>query len=1284
MGAQMRGFDWSRTPLGDAASWPQSLKTVVRIVLDSRYAMWMCWGPELTFFCNDAYLPTLGLKRSWALGSPASKVWEEIWPDIGPRIEHVLAGGGATWDEGLLLFLERSGYSEETYHTFSYSPIHDDSGKISGMLCVVTEATEQFIGERRLATLRAAASTLAETLTEPSMLAALAACLRQGARDLPFTLTYLVNSHGALELAQQTGFEAVQPGEWPLDAAMARHDPLLVDDLDRRFPELPTGPWDRRATQALIVPIGQQGQSGHAGLFVAGLNPYRPLDAGYRDFLNLLVGQIASGLASARAHAATKARAEALAELDRAKTAFFSNVSHEFRTPLTLMMGPIEEALADRSHPLGSLQRKHLETAHRNSVRLLKLVNTMLDFSRIEAGRAQASFAPVQFEQFTADLVSVFRSVIERAGMELDIDVRPLPGPVYIDRDLWEKVVLNLMSNAFKYTLAGRITVMIYPAEDSAKFVVADTGTGIPASALPRLFERFYRVPDARGRTHEGTGIGLALVHELVKLHGGTIAVESEVGLGSRFTVTLPFGKSHLSPQDVEAERNGRAPSPGSVSYVSEALRWLPDGADHSLTSSTGIFRPRLRASASGKVLLADDNADMRDYVRRILEEAGYDVIAAADGAAALALARSEQPELVLSDVMMPNLDGFALLATLRSEPQTREMPVILLSARAGEEAKLEGLQQGADDYLTKPFSTRELIARVGSTLASSRSRKAIAGALRDEARTLETLNRVGKVVAAELDLDRVVQFVTDAATELTGATVGCFFHDIGKDEQGVWLYSVSSNSRGEFERLPARRKSELFRLSLEGSGIVRLDDITTDSRFEGAPPYLGMASQLPVRSYLSVPVVSRSGTVIGGLSFGHSQVGVFTERSERFAAGIASQAAIAIDNARLYQSAQQELAERERAQHALREADRRKDEFLALLSHELRNPLAPIRNGLQIMRLSGFQHPMQLKAYEVLDRQVSHLVRLVDDLMDVSRITRGKLELRKSRIRLSSVIDAALETVRSVIEEARHKLTVREPPDAIELDADAVRLTQVMANLLSNAAKYTAPGGWINVDVAAPSAESIEIRVSDNGIGIAPESIDNVFEMFTQFDRVQSRSPGGLGIGLSLVKGLIEMHGGTVQARSAGVGQGSTFIVRLPRHASGELTPREAVSAPAHQPRRRVLVVDDNVDSADSMASLLRMMGHEARIAHDGAQAIDAARSFVPDVIIMDIGMPNMDGLEATRRIRKLSLEKRPTIVALTGWGQERDRRNSVAAGVDRHLVKPVDADTIAQVLQA
>ena len=496
-----------------------------------------------------------------------------------------------------------------------------------------------------------------------------------------------------------------------------------------------------------------------------------------------------------------------------------------------------------------------------------------------------------------------------------------------------------------------------------------------------------------------------------------------------------------------------------------------------------------------------------------------------------------------------------------------------------------------------------------------------------------------------------------------------------------MWLYSVSGTGHGEFEHLPARRKTEIFRPAFEGTGIVRLDDITTDTRFHGTQPYMGMSGHLPVRSYLSVPVVARSGSVIGGLLFGHSQTGVFTERSERFAAGIASQAAIAIDNARLYQSAQQELAQRERAQHALREADRRKDEFLALLSHELRNPLAPIRNGLQIMKLSGFQHPMQLKAYEVLDRQVSHLVRLVDDLMDVSRITRGKLELRKSRVQLSSVIEAALETVRPLIDEARHRISVRLPPEPIELDADAVRLTQVMANLLSNSAKYTAPGGWINVDVSA-GARSIDIRVSDNGIGIAPDSIGNVFEMFTQFDRVQSRSPGGLGIGLSLVKGLIEMHGGTVQAESEGVGRGSTFIVKLPRNAS--LEQEESAPAPAAAPgtRRRVLVVDDNIDSADSMAALLRMMGHDTKIAHDGHQAIDATQSFAPDVIIMDIGMPNMDGLEATRRIRTLTLEKRPTIVALTGWGQDRDRRNSVAAGIDRHLVKPVDAETIAQVL--
>jgi signal transduction histidine kinase/CheY-like chemotaxis protein len=372
-------------------------------------------------------------------------------------------------------------------------------------------------------------------------------------------------------------------------------------------------------------------------------------------------------------------------------------------------------------------------------------------------------------------------------------------------------------------------------------------------------------------------------------------------------------------------------------------------------------------------------------------------------------------------------------------------------------------------------------------------------------------------------------------------------------------------------------------------------------------------------------------------------------------------------------------------AEEALREADQRKDQFLALLAHELRNPLAPIRNGLHILNLFGFKDERQKRAYDVIERQLSHLVRLVDDLLDVSRITRGKLELRMERVTLESVVQGAIETVRPLTELSQHELSVSLPPQPVVLLADAVRLTQVFANLLSNSTKYTPPGGFVKLS-ARVAEDSVIVRVEDNGIGIPSDALSSVFEMFTQVDRVTQRMSGGLGIGLSVVKSLVEMHHGTVRAESEGPGRGSVFTVWLPLAEERSVNEEIAVnlSVSGEGARRRVLVVDDNVDAAESMAALLSLLGHEIQTAHDGEQAVEVAKAFEPDLILMDIGMPKVDGLEATRRIRQLPLRKRPLIAALTGWGQDADRKGSSEAGIDRHLVKPVDLEAVQQLLEA
>jgi PAS domain S-box-containing protein len=720
VGRDLAAVPWESTPLGPSDEWPQSLRTAVSILLSSRFSMWMAWGPELTFFCNAAYRrDTLGDKYPWALGRPASQVWAEIWDDIGPRISGVLSTGEATWDEALLLFLERSGYPEESYHTFSYSPLRDDDGDVVGFLCVVSEDTERVIGARRMATLRDLGSDPSAIRTEQQMLTFAAAQLAGNLRDLPFTLTYLFQDDG-VRLRASTGTDSAPDTTWPAEAA-ARGESVLVP-LDGA--DLPTGDWPEPPTQALVVPLLQQGGKPY-GFMVAALNRYRALDDGYRGFVELAARHVAAGIASARAYEAQERRAEELAELDRAKTAFFSNISHEFRTPLTLIMGPVEEL---RTHPgaPGERVRAELDVIHRNGLRLGKLVNTLLDFSRIEAGRMQARYEPVDLSAATAELASVFRSAIERAGLTFEVDCPPLSRPVPLDRGMWEKVVLNLLSNALKFTFAGGVRIDVREDGDTATLRVTDTGIGVSAEEMPRLFERFHRIENARSRSNEGSGIGLALVKELVELQGGRIVARSAVDVGTTFEIRLPFADAHLPAGATEPAGATGAVSATADPFVQEALRWAGDESDQGENEDDDEdgARPAPPAAAKpARLLVADDNADMRDYLTRLLRSAGHEVHTVADGKAALEAARTDRPDLIVSDVMMPGLDGLQLVAALRGDPRTASTPVLLLSARAGQEASIEGLEAGADDYLVKPFSSAELLARVRANVELARLR---------------------------------------------------------------------------------------------------------------------------------------------------------------------------------------------------------------------------------------------------------------------------------------------------------------------------------------------------------------------------------------------------------------------------------------------------------------------------------------------------------------------------------------------------------------------------------
>jgi PAS domain S-box-containing protein len=731
----IRAHDWAATQLGPMTDWPASLRTAVDICVASRFPIVMYVGHEFRMLYNDAYVPLLGRKHPQMLGQPCSQAWAEVWPTVGPMLNGVLRTGVATFSEDLLLIVERAGYPEEAHFTFSLSPVKGHGSEAGSVFCACAETTARILAERRRITLhRMGMIPISEASTAEEACRAAMLVLADNPADVPFAMSYLLAPDGQqTTLVSSSGFPServltVLAADAALNheisVAVSTQSPRLLTGLRQRNGGMPrrwAGPvGDAAPDSILLLPLTVAG-AGHAtGVLCCGVSPYRELDDDYRAFFDLTARQLSMLVADARSWEAERIRTAQLAELDHAKTVFFSNISHEFRTPLTLMMGPLEELRADPPAGADPAALENLEVMHRNGLRLGKLVNTLLDFSRIQAGRMQASYEPVDLAAMTAELASVFRAAIEKAGLAFEVDCPALGEPVYVDRDMWEKVVLNLLSNALKYTFEGLIRISLWGEAGGqekpgfAVLQVTDTGTGIPERDLPHLFERFYRVYQARSRSHEGSGIGLALVRELVGLHGGCIAAESAVDAGSTFTVRLPLGCGHLAAERLVRDPATRGWPVNADPYVLEALRWSAGADDRPPAAGTDLDAIR------GRVLIADDNADMREYLSRLLSP-GYNVRAVGNGTDALAAARAERPDLIISDVMMPEMDGMALVGALRGNPATAAIPVLLLTARAGQDATVEGLDAGADDYLAKPFSAQELLARVRSALEPTR-----------------------------------------------------------------------------------------------------------------------------------------------------------------------------------------------------------------------------------------------------------------------------------------------------------------------------------------------------------------------------------------------------------------------------------------------------------------------------------------------------------------------------------------------------------------------------------
>jgi len=1234
LGALMRAHSWESTPLGPPGSWPHSLKMAVRIMLTSRQPIWIGWGKELTYFYNDPYKSIIGGKHPWALGRPTREVWKEIWHDIGPMLDTALGGQQGTFVESQLLIMERNGYPEETYYTFSYSPIPNDDGSVGGIICANSDDTRRVIGERQLALLRDLAADAGHARTWQEVCERAAAALGRNRRDIPFALIYIAEPDSlAAKLAGTAGIERSHPaaadmvvpdtaGCWPVAEVLRSQSLRIVWDLRLALgADIPAGPWPHPPSQAALVPILPTGETGRAGVLVVGLNPFRLFDDDYQSFLRLVAGQIAAAIANAQAYEEERRRAEALAEIDRAKTTFFSNVSHEFRTPLTLMLGPLEDVLNDASTTaLAPPVRGRLETAHRNSLRLLKLVNSLLDFSRIEAGRVDARFEPVDLAKLTTELASNFESATERAGLFLRISCPDLGRPVYVDRDMWEKIVLNLMSNAFKFTFEGEIAVELGSSADGrcAELIVRDTGVGIPGSELPRLFERFHRIEGQRSRSFEGSGIGLALVQELVRLHGGAIRVDSEVGKGTTFAISIPYGTARQDASQLGNERSRVSTSLRAEAFVEEALRWLPAAEvageapeDRAEDAPELLFAAR---TDGAHILVADDNADMRSYVRRLLGSR-WQVETVADGQAALEAIRRKKPDLLLTDVMMPRLDGFGLLREVRKNHDFRDLPVIVLSARAGEEARVEGLDAGADDYLIKPFSARELVARVNANLEMARVRREATRDLRESEARFRNMAEHAPVMMWITDPSGSLTYLNRVWSECTGQTqeealgYGAWKALHPEDlEQAQRIFFAANAAREAFRiEYRLRRSDGTYRWALSAAA-PRFGE---DGEFLG---YIGSVIDIEDRKQAE-HILRQTNEVL----------------EQRVAAAIAERTAA---EAQLHQSQKMEAV----------------GKLTGGVAHDFNNVLQVIGGNLQLLArdVAG-----NLRAEQRLQTAISAISR-------GSKLASQLLAFGRRQPLAPKVINIG-RLVRSIDDMLRRALG-----EGVEIETmiagglwntfvDTVQVENALLNLAINARDAMNGHGRLTIEAGnaflddeyvqrhaeVSPGQYVMIAVTDTGCGIPPELIERVFEPF-----FTTKPEGqGTGLGLSMVYGFVKQSGGHIKIYSE-PGHGTTVRMYLPRAREMEDVETEIETGPATGGTETVLVVEDDEEVRGTVIDMLSDLGYRVLKAKDAQSALAIIESGVPiDLLFTDVVMP---GPLRSPELARKAQERLPGIAVL------------------------------------
>jgi PAS domain S-box-containing protein len=1105
-------YDWSSSVLGDPDNWPKALRAVVRLVLSSKFPMFVAWGPTLGFLYNDAYAEILGNKHPAALGKRFQDIWPEIWSDICPVIDNALHGE-SSYFEDLPLIVERTGFPERAWFTFSYSPLYEDDGKVGGIHGSVVETTRSVLdGMHRRFQLE-----LADRL-------------------YPLSRPDEIVSAGTEMLGRHLG----AAGCWYAQ----------IDDAEGTFRT--RGGWFSLDAIAL------------------------PATGTIADFSTELLPVLRSG------------------------SAFICN---------DLVSDPRTSEFADRYAEL--------------KIRAILIVPVLKD------GRVVFNINAIHPmpHVWTSEEVQAAREVLERTWFAVENSIAQQN--LTIERDLSDQI-LDSMSDGFMLVDSHRRIARINPS-------------------------------------------GLNILN-----------LSEQSIIGQELTGVLGCDHSGLAgPAPVEIEKAIRA---GEKCWLEVRTHPVADG-------SIAVFFRDVTSPKRAALALRDSEAHLaalfgqtsagiaeRDLTGRLIR---------VNQRMAVLLGRPENELLGLNLHELTHPDDRAASEQAFHQLLVNGQPFDIDKRYVRPDGSVVWVNTTVSPIRGEDGSN----ASVLSVIVDITKRKEAEAALENETRVLDLLNHSGQAFSATLDLQTLLQTITDSGREVTGAQFAAFFYNgRGSDGEAYRLFTLSGAPRSAFEGFGHPRATPVFKPTFDGEGITRSDDITRDPRYGTMSPHHGMPKgHPPVRSFLAAPVISRSGEVMGGVFFGHQEPGRFSEKTERMISGLVAQAAIAIDNARLYELAQQaanerqELLARERAARA--EAERlnhSKDEFLAMLAHELRNPLAPVSAASEILRLNGTDPAVARQVSDIISRQIRHFTRLIDDLMDVSRVTRGLIQLELGPLDLKTLVGASVEQARPMIEYRQHSLTTCTDAHKAVVLGDRTRLIQVVTNLLTNAAKYTPSKGEITLRVEADDVHA-RISVEDNGSGIETTLLPHLFDLFTQGQRGLDRSQGGLGIGLALVKAIVELHHGSVRASSDGPGKGSKFTVELPLlQDAAPVDPSE--SKQLHQLPRRltILLVDDNLDAAHSLAVLLQALGHQVSVAGNAAQALQAVETIAFDAFILDIGLPDMSGYQLVSALRAHPNSADRLYIALTGYGQEQDRRDAKAAGFAHHFVKPVDIRQLIEALAA